>query len=117
MRATNGRHSPSNGLPYTRILAAFMLATLISTIFALPAFAAGHVRRRYLTAPVASANVAGSSVNYITTVTDTSVGPVAGVVFTDTIDVGTITAISSPSVDGLRVHTRLPASCAAHDFG
>ena len=37
MRATN---RPSNGLPYTRILAAFMLATLISTIFALPASAA-----------------------------------------------------------------------------
>ena len=36
MRATNGRHRPSNGLPYTRVFAAFMLATLISTIFALP---------------------------------------------------------------------------------
>ena len=43
MRATNGRHSTSNGLPYTRLLAAFMLATLISTIFALPALACGAV--------------------------------------------------------------------------
>ncbi len=40
MRATIGRHNkPSNGLPYTRIMAAFMLATLISTLFALPASA------------------------------------------------------------------------------
>ena len=42
MRATNGRQRPSSGVPYTRIFAAFMLATLISTLFALPAQAAAN---------------------------------------------------------------------------
>jgi uncharacterized repeat protein (TIGR01451 family) len=88
-----------------------MLATLISTIFALPAFATGTLT--VSTAPVASAN-AGSSVNYITTVT--APAAVLGVIFTDTIDVGTITAISSPTLPGC-TFTATTSSCTAYDFG
>ena len=76
MRATNGRHSPSNGLPYTRLLAAFMLATLISTIFALPAIAAPgviDVGVAISSAPAAGANVKiGTNVVYTITVTNTN---------------------------------------------
>ena len=83
MRATNGRHSTSNGLPYTRLLAAFMLATLISTLFALPALAAEPLT--VVTTPVATV-AAGTSFDYVTTITNPNAGAVNQVVFADTID-------------------------------
>ncbi len=90
MRATIGRQTkPSNGLPYTRIMAAFMLATLISALFALPAYAAGHADVAHRRPGPASA-AAASSVAYTITVTNNGQPtPALVVVFTDTIDVGT----------------------------
>jgi fimbrial isopeptide formation D2 family protein/uncharacterized repeat protein (TIGR01451 family) len=99
-------------LPYTRIFAAFMLATLISTLFALPAQAAEPLT--VVTAPVATV-AAGSSFDYVTTVTNPTAGDVLGVVFTDTIDVGTITAISATGLTCV-VNTPTSASCLPYDF-
>jgi fimbrial isopeptide formation D2 family protein/uncharacterized repeat protein (TIGR01451 family) len=95
-----------------RLFAAFMLATLISTLFAFPAQAAGTLA--VATTPVATI-AAGSSLNYVTTITEPGVGPVTGVVFTDTIDVGTITAISAPGLT-CAVNTATNASCLSYDF-
>ena len=92
MRATNGRHRTSNGLPYTRLLAAFMLATLISTIFALPAFAAA---RAVVTIRRSSAGGACRTGRAPTTsrsaITDGTWTTVTDVVFTDTVADGGIT--------------------------
>ena len=112
MRATNGRHSTSNGLPYTRLLAAFMLATLISTIFALPALAAEPLT--VVTTPVATV-AAGTSFDYVTTITNPNAGAVNQVVFADTITAGTITAISAPGLT-CAVNTPTTASCLPFDF-
>jgi uncharacterized repeat protein (TIGR01451 family) len=109
----NGRQRPSSGVPYARIFAAFMLATLISTLFALPAYAAGTLT--VATTPVATA-AAGSSFDYVTTITEPNVGPVLGVVFTDTIDVGTITAIVPSAGLTCTVDTSTSSSCASYDF-
>ena len=61
-------------MPYTRIFAAFMLATLISTLFALPAFAAaGDLAVSTTSVPLlGGANVTvGTPVVYTITVTNT----------------------------------------------
>ncbi len=81
---------PSNGLPYTRILAAFMLATLISTIFAIPAQAA--VTGITNTGPAKV--LPGAAYAYTVVVTN---GPAAdtNVVVTDTVAVATI--VGTPS--------------------
>ena len=92
-------------MPYTRIIAAFMLATLISALFALPAQAAADdldVSRR---APVPKVASERATYTYTVTVTNND-GPAAtatDVAFTNTVTVGaTVT----------RVRRRPQAPCA-----
>ena len=94
MRATNGRHSTSNGLPYTRLLAAFMLATLISTIFALPANAAASDVGVSVT-PAPGTAPSGTAVVYTITVANKGSLVARNVVLVDTIPDGVGTASGS----------------------
>ena len=87
MRATNGLHDKSsNGLPYTRIMAAFILATLISALFALPAYAAA-------TLDVTSSSsvlkiLPSGTYSYSVTVTNSTGADATTGVFTDTVTGG-----------------------------
>jgi len=94
LRATNGRHKPSNGAPYTRIMAAFMLATLISTLFALPAQAVGvDLAVTTTSAPAGGANVrVGTNVVYTVTVVNTDAAD--SIPSTLTVAMGTGTWVS-----------------------
>ncbi len=74
MRATNGRQRPSSGVPYTRIFAAFMLATLISTIFALPALAASRRPSRHHEHPCPKVASERRRLTYTVTVTNDDTG-------------------------------------------
>jgi uncharacterized repeat protein (TIGR01451 family) len=91
LRATIGRHKPSNGLPYTRIMAAFMLATLISALFALPAYADAPTITNVGSAP---AVLPGGAYSYTVVVTNNAIAD-TGVVVTDTLT--NATTSSQPS--------------------
>jgi len=95
LRATN---RPSNGLPYTRVLAAFMLATLISTIFALPAFAAANELTVTNVGSVAKVLPNGTITYTVTIANIDGTGAAAtNVVFTDTVGVGTLNTVTPPA--------------------
>ena len=80
-------------MPYTRIMAAFMLATLISTIFALPANATANDVGVSVT-PVPATAPSGTAVVYTITVTNTDV-LLASVPVTLTDNIGNGTYVSN----------------------
>jgi len=107
-------------VPYTRIFAAFMLATLISTLFTLPAQAAlpTDVGVAITSAPASGSNVkVGSNVVYTITVTNydaTNPTLAADVVVTDNIGTGTWVSDDAACVNTTPVFTCTdPAAIAA----
>jgi len=95
-------------MPLGRIMAAFILASLISTLFALPSFAAGPVDVGVTTvsAPANGANVkVGTNVVYTITVTNNDPDAPASVTLTDNIGSGTF--VSAPGC------TNPPVTCTS----
>ena len=107
MRATIGRHKPSNGLPYTRIMAAFMLATLISTLFALPAYAAAGDLSVTTTSSVPKV-LPNGAFSYTVTFTNASGSAVTAFSFANTVTGGGTVTAATPSAG-----TVCPAPAAA----
>ena len=70
MRTTDGRW-PSSGVPLTRIIAVSMLATLISTVFTLPANAGVLPDLSVAVTPAPATAPSGTNVTYTITVTNT----------------------------------------------
>jgi uncharacterized repeat protein (TIGR01451 family) len=96
LRATNGRQRPSSGVPYTRIMAAFMLATLISTLFALPAnAAAGDLTFTNVSTPLKV--LPNGLYSYTVTFSNASGSDVTGFSFTDTVTGGGTMTLATPS--------------------
>ena len=106
MRATNGRHSPSNGLPYTRVLAAFMLATLISTIFALPAIAAAGDLEVTVSGP-AGPILPGAAATYTVAVFNNSGATSTAATLTNTLTNGAY--VGTPTNNGTGTGCAVPA--------
>ena len=77
-------------MPYTRIMAAFMLAALISALFALPAYAAVTPDVGVSVAPLPVSAPSGSAVVYTITVTNNdSTNPSVAATLTDDVGNGT----------------------------
>ncbi|MGZ6543909.1 MAG: hypothetical protein ACXVEI_01190 [Actinomycetota bacterium] len=81
-------------MPYTRIFAAFMLATLISTLFALPAQAAPNELDVVVAGPASV--LSGVAYSYTVTVTNNSGHTATAVSLTDTMTAGA-TFVGTPA--------------------
>ncbi len=95
-RVTHGRHRPTSGMPLGRIMAGMMLASLISTLFALPAFAAANQIDFNVTSSVPKVLPSGAY-SYTVTVTNNSGVDADTLDFTDTLTGGGVMTSAVPS--------------------
>jgi len=94
----NGRHRPASGFPYSRLMAATMLASLISALFTLPAMATGGTGPGVSPTNTGPASIpAGTPLSYTVQVTNSDLAnPATNVTLTDTVPAGATFLSSVP---------------------